>query len=313
LRFNTAIEGYEATNSAPANALNISGNSDPVPFGTAGTWTPSLPVELTASNGSPTPGVVVGSDVIVIRTFDSTGIPITAVNLSTSPATIQVPPAYASQVTQNALYGIADCVKGSVFQASSSANAAGTFTVGVGGLNLSGFDSTTEVYGKNSFNTISSVLYPLRSVAYYIGRGTNGGPALMRLNFSNGCTTTCVPEELVDGIENLQFLYGYDNRNPSPDGAIDVYWTAAQVNNLGGAGLGSTDAAWRRIGSVRFGFISRSLDQAQANNAIAVANASNNVVGTLVTTPDQVAGSADSRLRIVYTTTVALRNHLFGN
>jgi type IV pilus assembly protein PilW len=302
-QFNLAIQGYEYTGSAPGNTVNISGNTDPVPFGAAGAWTPSLPNELVAANGSATPGVVVGSDVVVVRTFDTNSIPVTAVNTAVTPATFTVPVSYAGQVIAGNLYGLADCVKASVFQATTSANATtGQFTVGVSGANLSGFLS-----GEN-YVARQLQLYPLRSVAYYIGRGTNGGPALMRLNFSNGCTTNCVPEELVDGIENLQFMYGYDNHGSSPDGGVDVYWTAQQVTNLGAAQVGSVDNAWRRIGTVRFGFIARSIDQAQADNAVTVAAGAPVVVGTNVTIPPN-----DLRLRNVYTTTVALRNQLFGN
>jgi len=306
-QFNASLQGYEATNSGPGNSLNISTNADPVPFGSAGAWTPALPAEV-AANGAG--GVVVGSDVVTIRTFDTTGIPVTAINVSTNPATITVPAAYSSLITANNLYGIADCNKVSVFQATTSA-AGGVFTVGVGGLNQSGFVGENWATGNRGM-----YLYPLRSVVYFVGRATNGGPALYRINYSNGCgptTFACVPEELVDGIENMQFLYGYDNHGNLPDGAIDTYWTAAQVVNLGGAGVGSADAAWRRIGTVRLGFISRSIDQAQTTKSLVTGGQPSNVVGTLVSTPDFNAGSNDSRLRIVYTNTVSLRNQLYGN
>ena len=311
LRFNTALEGFEHANSAPGSTLDISGNANPVPFGLSGNWSPALPAELTSLNSSPNPGVVVGSDVVVIRTFDSNSIPVTNINTDVTPAVVTVPLQYVSRVLAGNLYGLADCTKASVFQATTSASpVSGTFTVDVTGLNKSGFNGAG--FMPDSYKAQQLQLYPLRSVAYYIGRGTNGGPALMRLNFSGGCTTTCVPEELVDGIENLQFMYGYDNQGTFPDGGIDQYWTAQQVNNLGAAQQGSTDAAWRRIGAVRFAFISRSNDAAAVDRSVAVTVGNTKVLGVNVKTPNLAAGSQDNRLRLPYTSTVAIRNQLYG-
>ncbi len=281
LQFDTPIQGYEANNSAPTNNLDISANTDPVP--TAGTWSPALPPGLAGK-------VVPGSDVVMLRIFDSSAIPVTNINLLVSPVQITVPPAYASQIKAGNLFGLGDCIKASVFAATTGANVAGTFTVNAGVLpNRSDFEGGEGYVAKNL------LLYPLHSVAYYIGRSANGGPALYRLNYSNGVANGA-PEELVEGIENMQFLYGYDSQPGAPDGAINSYWTASTVQ--------ASALGWRRVDTVRVGFISRSVDRA----AVAAGSAKPNVLGVAVTPP-----AGDDRLREVYTSTVALRNRLFGN
>ncbi len=286
-RFNISLEGYEANNTGPTGGA-VTLTSDPVTLGVATDWTPNLPPELVAA------GVVKGSDVVLVRFFDTASIPVTAVNLTVNPATITVPPAYSTLISAGFFYGLADCAQASVFQASSAATPLGVFTVNTdGAINKSGFISNETGYSVKKMLQV----YPLRSAAYFVGRGTNTGPALMRLNFGN--TLNQPPEELVDGIENLQILYGRDSAAGAPDGLIDTYLTAAQINAMGG----DLSADWRRVGTVRVAFISRSVDRA----AVAAAVVNPNILGVNVTPP-----AADGRLREAYDTTIALRNRLFN-
>ena len=310
LQFNNAIEGFDATGTGTAGAVTLA--ADPVTAGAATLWTPNLPAELVAAVQPP----VKGSDVVMVRTFDTSSIPITAINLTVNPVVITVPVADAGKVKAGALFGIADCTKASVFQASSNASAvSGQFTVaGIAGtpsgLNQTGFE-TGENYVAKELQ-----LFPLRSVAYYVGQTQSGtkGPALMRMNYSNGCGPeagsqgACTPEELVDGIENMQVMFGYDNAKPV-NGSTDVYMTGNQIVTLAGipAAAGSVDNAWRNVGTVRIAFISRSLDNADNIPALAAAVPKMTLMGVTVTLPP-----ADGRLRQIYTTTIALRNQLFG-
>jgi type IV pilus assembly protein PilW len=74
---------------------------------------------------------------------------------------------------------------------------------------------------------------------YFIKPGASGSPALFRQD------NTAAAVELVDGIENLQVLFGKDTDS---DGVPNVYLKA------GDTGLEST-ADWSTVKSVRFGII----------------------------------------------------------
>ena len=81
------------------------------------------------------------------------------------------------------------------------------------------------------------------TVQYYIATGASGNPALFRKELSK------TPVELVDGIENLQILYGKDTDS---DRMPNRYLKA------GDAGLQSaTD--WNSVVSVRIGILARTL------------------------------------------------------
>ncbi len=289
-QFHISIEGFEAVGTAPAGAVALSG-ANPVVVGAAADWVPALPADLLAA------GVVKGSDVVMLRLFDHTAIPVIGtVNVTAVPARITVATTDASQIKAGQLYGIADCQHATVFQAGSSGNpATGVFQIAVAGLNLSDFGINHDNYRSSKDNIIQ--VFALRSVAYYIGQGTGGGPSLFRRTYTNGGAG--VSEELVSGIENLQFLYGRDTNGASPDGQVNVYQTARNINALGG----DRAANWRRVDAVRVGYLSRSVDRSSVNAAV---NAPQ-VLGVTLTPP-----AGDGRVRQTYVSTITLRNRLNG-
>jgi type IV pilus assembly protein PilW len=112
------------------------------------------------------------------------------------------------------------------------------------------------------------------ALGYGIGTGMKGEPALFRGN-----------DELVEGAESLQILYGEDT-SAVADGIPDVYSAADAVVN------------WDRIASVRIGLLLRSIDQAGSE----VNTDTYDVNGTVFDPPD------DRRRRQVFSATVQLRN-----
>lgn len=142
-----------------------------------------------------------------------------------------------------------------------------------------------------------SRLLRLQSVTYYIRANAVGEPALYRqiLGAAAG-NATSTAEELVEGIEDLQVLYGVDTSGTA-DGVVDTYVTATQVPTTApGATL---DAQWARVLAVRA-------------SLIAVSSASQEVLSQIV--PIQFNGATvtpvDRRMRKVFTTTIAVRNRL---
>ena len=102
----------------------------------------------------------------------------------------------------------------------------------------------------------------------------------------------------MEGIENMQFRYGMDRNavGTLPSGYIASQGTATDV--------GTTEAAWRRVGQVQVALLAASPDRAASAQASAVTPT---LLGVTPALP------ADGRYRTVYQGTIALRNRLYGN
>ncbi len=93
---------------------------------------------------------------------------------------------------------------------------------------------------------------------------------------------------LVDGVENMQVLYGVDSNN---DFVADMYIPASTV---------AVNGDWSRVVSIRLALLVSSIDRAT--------NFTDNVVYNLLGTNTVPAG--DNLRRQVFTTTIAFRNQL---
>ena len=173
---------------------------------------------------------------------------------------------------------VSDCTVADIFQLTSGQldgngtlvhNTGATVTPG----NLSPVTCTganahclSKVYDQNA------VVFRPQQITYSVGVGVSGEFALLR----NG-------QEMIDGVEDLQILYGEDTDG---SGAANRYVNATQVTDM------------EAVVSVRIALVTRSV---QINVATAGQNYS--VMGTN-------KASADTRLRQVYTATVGVRNRL---
>lgn len=131
--------------------------------------------------------------------------------------------------------------------------------------------------------------------AYYVRRNANGEPALYREALrALGGNAQLAPEELVEGIEDMQVTYGVDTSSPA-DNAVDVYTTAPDV--LAQAPGVTEDEKWRRVLALRVSVLAVS-DQSVNSQPVRYRFA-----GVTVTPTDR-------RMRKVFTTTIAIRNRL---
>ncbi len=129
-----------------------------------------------------------------------------------------------------------------------------------------------------------SRLMPFVKRAYYIRAGASGEPALWRgFLTTTGGNPSFSSEELVEGVEDMQLLYGVDT---DTDGTADSYVRADDV------------ADWTQVVSVRVDLLLRSLEDDLARQAQPY------VFHGANTTP------GDRRVRRAFTTVVALRNRL---
>lgn len=207
-----------ATPNVVANQpVNVSLTSPVTGYESTGSgWSPSLPTTLSSMN-SPN-HVIRGTDVIRIDFGESCGGNLNS-NMTSDTSTIQIISPNTCDLQQSSCGGgtctgdlilISDCQIMDLFRASSVSNGTSLQTVG--------HDNTV-----NAGNKLSKVyrqdaeVYKIRSYTYFIRAGESGIPALWRLNnlVATGGTN---PLELVEGIEDLQILYGEDtdgNRSPN--------------------------------------------------------------------------------------------------
>lgn len=258
--FNTPIQGFNATSAMGA---------------TPKTWAPSLDATFPSSAASAPSG---GSDIITIRKADNIGYSITANNS----ATWMVQLASNSTMANCNTAIVTDCSTAVVFHVngiSPSSNPNQLFY-------KAGKCKTTAPSGNVASPSMASTyiggqLYPINTVSYYIRPNPNNNPALYRKTGINDA------EELVEGIEQMQILYGVDTNVP-PDGTANYYVTAANVAN------------WQQVVSVRISLLAVSLENNVTDKPVSyVYN------GATITPP-----ANDKRIRRTFTSTIALRNRL---
>lgn len=288
LDFSRSIQGYEADDTGPGATITLLTDAE---IQSPGSWsgTPALPAFISGANPAPLPD----SDVLVVRFLSGEGVPVTTV----SAAGITVDPVKWNVLTQGgvanpALFGIADCTYADVFQATTVA--AGAITATNSGLNTTAVDFNSRYTASPAGQTM---LYRAESLAYYVAPGAGGGPSLWRLRFhaTPGGAIVSNPEELIEGIENMQLIYGRDQ------GAASALTGNIGIQNTANT-LGAIDAEWLRVGQIRIGLLARSPDRSSASQA----TENQRVLGTMV------APSDDARYRAVYETTIALRNRLYS-
>ncbi|MBB3802780.1 type IV pilus assembly protein PilW [Xanthomonas arboricola] len=285
LDFSVSVQGYEAPNTKPTDILTIGAN-----------W--AVPTNLPASISKLNPRG--GSDILVLRYLAPESVPITGLT-SGSNSVVNFNATSGLRLTEGGqaaptLFGIADCAHATVFK---GVYASGKVTAN--GTNLSNYSARP---------TGQALIYRAESFAYYVGTSaTTGEPALMRAR-SNGLDDYGTPEELVEGIENLQLLFGLDqtasmSTTSPPLGNINTQAIASDVS------IGTDAAAagqWRRVGQVQVGILARSPSPSTAEKPT-----------TAVRYPSALgvsfapAAQTDGRYRMTYESTIALRNRLFGN
>lgn len=182
---------------------------------------------------------------------------------------------------------IADCESADIFQVSNTAPVGNTIVHDTTNVDITdGFPGNansslctqaapaqclSKAYGDNA-----QILQLVR-VTYDIAQGQNGQSALFR-------TFEGTRNELIEGIEDMQVLYGEDS---SLNGTVDYYVPA------GTAGLDM-----RRVVSIKISLLATSREN-------------NLVTQVMPYTLFETAGNPiDLRLRRVFTTTIALRNRL---
>ncbi len=137
-----------------------------------------------------------------------------------------------SDCHEGEIFMVTDCTKGAIFQATNIQNTSGGDSVNVTHSNSGAYTpgnldpKIDEAYGEGAF------LARFESYAYYVAReDLNDEPALYRSRLtysSNNASLTA--EELVEGVEDMQILYGEDT---SGNGSPNYFVPADEVVNMG--------------------------------------------------------------------------------
>ncbi|MDP1664342.1 MAG: PilW family protein [Methylobacter sp.] len=220
---------------------------------------------------------VAGTDAITYHFGGSCGGYL-AGNMATVNANIQITAANTCNINMYDVLLISDCSASDIFIATSASSGSGTQTI-AHATNQNTTNNLSKIYGSDA-----EVLV-LRAYSFFIRNNASGEPVLWRLDNSEPTSTTN-PIELVEGIENMQILYGADT-DATPDGTANYYVPA------GTAGLNMS-----QVVSIRVSLLVRSMDDGLAAQPLAYT-----YNGATVTPTDR-------RIRRIFTLTIALRNRL---
>ncbi len=260
--FDTGLQGFDATGAG---------------------WSPGAP----GINGAPQPG----TDILTLRGFIGQGTPLTGVMLDNN-ADVQIVP-NNGLFSQGSIVMVENCKFAAIMQITNTDPATtGLLKHAIGAGPPAPGNASTNLSPNNpppSFSPGDSEVIGLRTVSYFIGPGTNGGLSLR--SSVNGAAS----QELVEGVDDMQILYGEDTTAVVPvnpgDGVAHRYVVA------GTAGLDM-----RRVVSLRISLLLRSLDDSVATQPQTIVFNGANVVGGNLAPPDR-------RIRRVFTSTVTLMNH----
>lgn len=288
----------------------------------------ALPSDLTALNLR----AVAGTDVLVLRTVSEESVPVisiarTAGNLGLNVAVVaaDVSTVFGAQVNGNpVVYALQNCRSADVFVG--TLNTATVSAIGNAAPNVYLDPTVTDcnptgncpwdfrisnVFLNASHGgpaptepQLNAELHRAEYTVLYVRPNPNNIPSLYMLRFKRDSASDLDdPQELAEGIENLQARFGVDTTG---DGQVDSYKSAADVNS--GSTGAALDERWRNVLSVRVGLVVRSPERAGVSAVDGAGDPRTlTLLGTLITPLD------DGMMRQVYETTISLRNRLFNS
>lgn len=283
----TGIQGWEAnqgSGTAPGDIFN-SINNRALESTSTGNWT------STASNVLDVMDALPGSD--IIRVWNTSGGGATINSVSPGQA-MTVVNSEITDLTDGDILLLSDCQRADWVQACNVQQISG-------GSSINSVLSAGCVPGNDVSQGIGTEaggeLVKLQGTMFYISKragAADNPPALFRRQL-NALADLGSPEELVEGIEAIQILYGVNLDNDARRG-IDAWLVADQVTG------------WERIIAVRISVLVQSIEDNLA--ASPQPYRFNGVVY------DGAAGNGalpeDRRFRRVFTTTITLRNRAIG-
>ena len=252
-------------------------------------WNYSIPLQgFEATGASLAPALAAGtlnpanvndSDVLVVRSLRRDGH---AVRVETDLATLTSDPEVIDTTTivTNDILMITDCTASSVFQATGYSAASPNGTIQHAAASGNPGNSTADL---GYLFLKGSRVAPLQTFIYYVAVDPlTGEPGLFR---RNGATLPA--ELLIEGVQSMQVSYAVDNNG---DRVADQYVGANSVTN------------WDNVMSVTLSMLIRSDEEGTDVDGKTYQLLPTAVGGKLI------AAANDRRMRMVFSTTIALRN-----
>ena len=248
------------------NSFSVSATSDLIEGSENGAnWQPSTSTSAVANMITTTDAIP--SDGITVRRLETTGVEVTtAMGAVNDPLTTAVGNGFA----QGDYLVVSDCGGADIFRVTNAdANTTGTVK------HVAGAHNTTSNFSR-VYSTTASI-YTLVNRRYFIRNSATGsGAALWRESLAG-------MEELVEGVESMQVLYGEDTNT---DFIADAYVNAANVTS------------WSNVISVKIGLLMRTVAQFGDGTGLDTYT----LLGTDVGPVD------DSYRRRIFTSTIEIRN-----
>jgi type IV pilus assembly protein PilW len=235
--------------------------------------------DYAAPSGSP--AYVTGTDTLSLKgasaLLDANGV---EVALTTQTPALAAPiVTSSSNIKVNDILFMGDCEGGNIFQV---INISGnTIEHGIAASSFPLPGNSTDKFSKN-FGT-DARLYAFNAVTYSIRTSDESGrPALFRQTANDS------PVELVEGVEDMQILYGEDTDD---NGTPNRYVTADQVTSMG------------NVLSLQVSLVVQSVDDNQVSSPIAFTATTGKTYNN--------GANPDRRMRRSTTSVISIRNRLY--
>jgi hypothetical protein len=282
------MAGATASTGIHPASLTVDSTGQPIPIEgfepTAYTPFPvTAPSGWTAPAGAPS---YWGGDILQLQIASGAPVRVTNMDTSAGNVTVVAPTGSTGNFNSNGYALLANCSAAAVFQVQSSSTASGLSTLGYAPAS-----GTVPVLTSPGQFNLALDTYPTvqhyDQVTYYLGRTPNGLPALYRYSLSSNTT-----EELVENIEDMDIVYGVGN--------------AGAISGFNKPNAPMTAADFSNVISVRVSVIAVGDQLGAAPTAQTLT-----FHGTDAAPLTPTAWTAtDTRLRQVFTATIALRDRL---
>ncbi len=263
--------GCASTVDEPNNMVNFDKDANPDDIasftgnGLQGFTYSDLPLTLNTTTNLTSADVLSGTDIIQIKRAHNMGLYLQVPSVTNpSNAELKLDPALAAGLfAQDDILFVTDCEKADIFAAVGvSSTGTGTYLT----ITHSGASNMGPHLSK-AYGTDAEVM-KMVSHLYYLGTNAAGHPALFRVSLGNNGSITI--EELVEGIEDMQLLYGEDTTG---DGVVNKYVDSDLVTDF------------TQVINIRLSITARTIE-------------------------DNVATQGDKRLRRTFTTSINIRNRV---
>ena len=240
--------------------------------GIEGFQTGDLPIALTDTINLTDTEVVPGTDIVRIKRASTTGARVSG-NTAPNNANVKLDMSAADGMfQQNDYLFISDCESADIFVATTVSSNATFITIAHAtdsNIRPNPLDATTESKLSKLYQDDAEI-FKLSNTTYFIGTNSGGQPALFRQSLGNA--NSMLMEELVEGVEDMQLIYGEDTDG---DNIANIYVDSTAVTS------------WDNIVAVRIELQVRSIED--------------NVAA-------KMSAYGDRKLRRTFTTSIALRN-----